>query len=138
MRYVELYDNEYVSAFRHHISGMMVLLLHDISDIILEITKLNTYLKKRNGREYKIHDIAATFSFLAFAGSWYVNDKHQTFSNLQVLLPFIFIPAQSDLYGFIWICEYVRSSYSVCAILQWNVNIAFNYEYLVVPRKINI
>jgi len=28
-------------------------------------------LKKRNGREYKIHDIAATFSFLAFAGSWF-------------------------------------------------------------------
>lgn len=58
---------------RLHDIGMLVLFLHDISDVILEITKINAYLKKRNGKTYAIHEWIANASFIAFAISWYVS-----------------------------------------------------------------
>lgn len=56
--------------FSHHQAGMVVLFLHDISDVLLEVTKMNTYLKKRAGRTYAVHDVAASVSFCLFALSW--------------------------------------------------------------------
>uniref|UniRef100_A0A4W4F9C2 TLC domain-containing protein n=1 Tax=Electrophorus electricus TaxID=8005 RepID=A0A4W4F9C2_ELEEL len=39
-------------AFRYHNIGVLVLFLHDISDIQLEFTKLNIYFRTRGGRYY--------------------------------------------------------------------------------------
>jgi ceramide synthetase len=49
-----------------------VLLLHDISDVALELTKINVYLKHRHGKFRLEHDLFSSFGFLSFAVSWYV------------------------------------------------------------------
>jgi hypothetical protein len=49
----------------------MVLFVHDINDILLEFSKCNFYLKRRNGLFYTINDQLATIAFLTFTVSWY-------------------------------------------------------------------
>lgn len=59
-------------ASRYHKIGMNVLLVHDICDILLEFTKVNVYLKKRNGKFYAIHDLISNLSFVLFTVTWFV------------------------------------------------------------------
>jgi len=59
-------------AARRHAIGALVLLLHDISDVALEFTKLNFYMKYRGGRYRASHDALSNFGFAVFALSWFV------------------------------------------------------------------
>lgn len=57
---------------RYQKVGVMVLFVHDITDIFLEFTKCNVYLRKRNGKFYSIHEHLSNVFFLIFALSWFV------------------------------------------------------------------
>ena len=50
--------------------GALVLLLHDVTDVELEFTKLNAYLKYRGGKTYLVHEMLANLGFACFAISW--------------------------------------------------------------------
>lgn len=58
-------------ATRYHKSGIMILFVHDITDIILEFTKCNVYLKNRGGKYYALNDHLSTLGFLGFATGWF-------------------------------------------------------------------
>ncbi|ELW67136.1 LAG1 longevity assurance like protein 1, partial [Tupaia chinensis] len=57
-------------AFRYHNVGILVLFLHDISDVQLEFTKLNIYFKSRGGAHHRLHALAADLGCLSFGFSW--------------------------------------------------------------------
>lgn len=57
---------------RYHKIGVMVLFVHDATDIILEFTKCNVYLKNRSGKYYAFHDHIANIGFVSFTGAWYL------------------------------------------------------------------
>lgn len=59
-------------VFRCHNIGVLVLVLHDLSDILLEFSKLNVYLKVRGGKLHSIHDHMATVAFACFAITWFI------------------------------------------------------------------
>lgn len=59
-------------ATRYHKVGLMVLFVHDITDILLEFTKCNVYLKNRNGKFYSIHETISNWCFAAFAFAWFL------------------------------------------------------------------
>lgn len=59
-----------VSISSYHKVGILVIFVHDVTDILLEMTKCHVYLKKRNNKEYKIHDLISSIGFVAFATSW--------------------------------------------------------------------
>lgn len=63
-------------TFRCHNIGVLVLVLHDLSDVLLEFSKLNVYLKVRASRRYALHDHVATASFACFAITWFVMRLH--------------------------------------------------------------
>lgn len=63
-------------TFRCHNIGVLVLVLHDLSDVLLEFSKLNVYLKVRAGRRHALHDHLATASFACFAITWFVMRLH--------------------------------------------------------------
>lgn len=63
-------------VFRCHNIGVLVLVLHDLSDVLLEFSKLNVYLKVRAGRRHALHDHVATASFACFAITWFVMRLH--------------------------------------------------------------
>ncbi|XP_055286723.1 ceramide synthase 1 isoform X1 [Moschus berezovskii] len=58
-------------AFRYHKVGILVLFLHDISDVQLEFTKLNVYFKSRGGAHHRLHALAADMGCLSFCLSWF-------------------------------------------------------------------
>uniref|UniRef100_A0A4X1U220 COPI coat complex subunit epsilon n=1 Tax=Sus scrofa TaxID=9823 RepID=A0A4X1U220_PIG len=58
-------------AFRYHKVGILVLFLHDISDVQLEFTKLNVYFKSRGGSHHRLHALAADLGCLSFSLSWF-------------------------------------------------------------------
>ncbi|XP_065773455.1 ceramide synthase 1 isoform X1 [Muntiacus reevesi] len=58
-------------AFRYHKVGILVLFLHDISDVQLEFTKLNVYFKSRGGAHHRLHALAADLGCLSFCLSWF-------------------------------------------------------------------
>lgn len=58
-------------AFRYHNVGILVLFLHDISDVQLEFTKLNVYFKSRGGSHHPLHALAADLGCLSFSLSWF-------------------------------------------------------------------
>uniref|UniRef100_A0A2K5M4M9 Ceramide synthase 1 n=1 Tax=Cercocebus atys TaxID=9531 RepID=A0A2K5M4M9_CERAT len=58
-------------AFRYHNVGILVLFLHDISDVQLEFTKLNIYFKSRGGSYHRLHALAADLGCLSFGFSWF-------------------------------------------------------------------
>ena len=58
------------SHYRYHKNGILVLFMHDVADILLEFTKCNVYMKKRNGRIYSIHEYVSNVGFVAFALVW--------------------------------------------------------------------
>jgi ceramide synthetase len=55
---------------RYHKIGVLVLFVHDITDILLEFTKLNVYLKNRHKKVYVIHEYASNVGFAVFAIAW--------------------------------------------------------------------
>lgn len=55
---------------RYHKVGILVLFLHDISDVQLEFTKLNVYFKSRGGAHHRLHALAADLGCLSFCLSW--------------------------------------------------------------------
>lgn len=55
---------------RYQKVGVMVLYVHDITDILLEFTKCNVYLRNRNGKFYPIHEHVSNIFFVIFAISW--------------------------------------------------------------------
>ncbi|XP_014679694.1 PREDICTED: ceramide synthase 1-like [Priapulus caudatus] len=59
-------------AARYHKIGALVLLLHDVTDVELEFTKLNTYMRYRNNKKYIVHEYLANVGFLLFALSWFL------------------------------------------------------------------
>lgn len=96
---------------RHHGVGALVLLLHDVTDVELEFTKLNVYFKNRGGKLHRLNDIAADLGFVAFASSWYdltiVLCCHFTCVNpillaLQVFLSSISLSPQGAVHGLLW------------------------------------
>ena len=46
--------------------------MHDATDIILEFTKCNVYLKNRAGKYYAYHDHIATIGFVSFTAAWFL------------------------------------------------------------------
>lgn len=61
---------EFSYLMKYYKIGALVLLIHDLSDVILEFTKLNIYLKDRDGRHWAVHEWLANLGFLGFAVSW--------------------------------------------------------------------
>ncbi|CAF0836893.1 unnamed protein product [Brachionus calyciflorus] len=59
-------------ATRYHKIGILVLFVHDITDILLEFTKCNVHLKKRNKKFYPIHETISNYGFGAFTFAWFV------------------------------------------------------------------
>uniref|UniRef100_A0A1I8G8D1 TLC domain-containing protein n=1 Tax=Macrostomum lignano TaxID=282301 RepID=A0A1I8G8D1_9PLAT len=61
---------EFSFLMKYYKIGALVLLIHDLSDVILELTKLNIYMKDRAGRHWPLHEWMANIGFLAFTVSW--------------------------------------------------------------------
>ncbi|CAF1088995.1 unnamed protein product [Rotaria sordida] len=60
-------------ATRYHKIGLLVLFVHDITDIWLELTKLLHYMRSReDGRDYPMWETAATFGFIMFTFTWFL------------------------------------------------------------------
>lgn len=60
-------------SFRFYRFGIMTLFFHDINDILLEFTKCNVYLRKRNGRFYLYHERITEIGFVSFLISWCIS-----------------------------------------------------------------
>uniref|UniRef100_A0ACB8F1W3 Ceramide synthase 1 n=1 Tax=Sphaerodactylus townsendi TaxID=933632 RepID=A0ACB8F1W3_9SAUR len=58
-------------VFRYHSVGILVLFLHDISDIQLEFTKLNVYFKYRRGVYHPLNDFISNVGCISFSISWF-------------------------------------------------------------------
>lgn len=59
-------------ATRYHKIGILVIFVHDVTDILLEFTKCNVYLKNRNGKFYSFHDMIANIGFVTFTLAWFL------------------------------------------------------------------
>nr|CAB3230101.1 ceramide synthase 1 [Phallusia mammillata] len=59
-------------VFRYTNVGILVLFLHDITDIILEATKLAVYFKTKGGRWHTVCDALSTVGFLMFGTAWFM------------------------------------------------------------------
>lgn len=59
-------------ATRYHKIGTLVLLVHDITDIQLEFTKLNIYLRNRYGVKHMLHEHLANIGFGIFTVCWFI------------------------------------------------------------------
>uniref|UniRef100_A0A670KA21 Ceramide synthase 1 n=1 Tax=Podarcis muralis TaxID=64176 RepID=A0A670KA21_PODMU len=57
--------------FRYHNVGILVLFLHDISDVQLEFTKLNVYFKYRGGVYHRLNDLISNAGCVSFSVSWF-------------------------------------------------------------------
>ncbi|XP_066492117.1 ceramide synthase 1 [Tiliqua scincoides] len=57
--------------FRYHNVGILVLFLHDISDIQLEFTKLNVYFKFRGGVYHRLNDLFSNAGCVSFSVTWF-------------------------------------------------------------------
>lgn len=59
-------------ATRYQKIGLNVLFVHDITDILLEFTKLNVYVKNRDKKFYPLHEHISNIGFAAFAIAWFI------------------------------------------------------------------
>ena len=60
-----------MGVFRYHKIGLLVLYVHDITDIWLELTKVFHYMETRQGnRECPVWKLAASGCFLTFTFCW--------------------------------------------------------------------
>lgn len=57
-------------SYRYHNVGILVLFLHDVSDVQLEFTKLNVYFKHRGGVYHRLNDVISNIGCLTFSVSW--------------------------------------------------------------------
>ena len=51
---------------------MLVIFVHDVTDILLEFTKCNVYLKNRNGKFYAFHEQISNIGFATFTLAWFL------------------------------------------------------------------
>lgn len=58
-------------AMRYHSIGLLVLFVHDPTDIILEFTKLCVAFKSRGGKYHLLPDVISVVGFLSFALAWF-------------------------------------------------------------------
>ena len=56
---------------RYHKIGLLVMFFHDISDVIMEFSKINYYIKNRNKKFYFIHDWISKIGLACFSVTWY-------------------------------------------------------------------
>ncbi|KAF5403263.1 Ceramide synthase 1 [Paragonimus heterotremus] len=86
--FVDTWRSDWIALVLHHVVtlslislsfirrflplGALVLFIHDISDVLLEFTKLNVYFKWRNGKPSMINKYLSDVGFLLFALSWLV------------------------------------------------------------------
>lgn len=68
--------------YRYCNIGLLVFLLHDVTDVELEFTKLNVYFKRRGGKVYYSHEYISVIGFIVFAWTWWVDED-----KLMVLIP---------------------------------------------------
>uniref|UniRef100_A0A8C4QS21 Ceramide synthase 1 n=1 Tax=Eptatretus burgeri TaxID=7764 RepID=A0A8C4QS21_EPTBU len=59
-------------AFRYHNVGLLAFFLHDASDIQLEFTKLNVYMKYRGGTYHPMNNFLSNIGCISFGISWFV------------------------------------------------------------------
>lgn len=59
-------------VFRFTNVGVLILFLHDITDIVLEFTKLVLYHKTKGGMWTKVCDAISTVGFVIFGAFWFV------------------------------------------------------------------
>ncbi|TPP66883.1 LAG1 longevity assurance 1 [Fasciola gigantica] len=57
-------------SLRFFYIGALVLLLHDVSDVLLELTKLNVYFRVRHGKVHNFNKYMSDIGFLVFTISW--------------------------------------------------------------------
>ncbi|KAL3317867.1 Ceramide synthase 1, partial [Cichlidogyrus casuarinus] len=50
--------------------GILVLYVHDVTDILMEFAKMNAYLRNRDGKVYMIHEYIANVAFAIFTAAW--------------------------------------------------------------------
>ncbi|XP_043909786.1 ceramide synthase 1 [Protopterus annectens] len=58
-------------AFRYHNVGILVLFLHDFTDVALEFAKLNVYFRNRGGIYHRLNNILASVGCITFGISWF-------------------------------------------------------------------
>ncbi|KAF8561380.1 hypothetical protein P879_09876 [Paragonimus westermani] len=84
--FVDTWRSDWIALIVHHVvtlslislsfirrflpMGALVLFIHDISDVLLEFTKLNVYFKWRHGKPSMINKYLSDIGFLLFALSW--------------------------------------------------------------------
>jgi hypothetical protein len=67
------FSNVFFLLCRYHKVGLLVLFVHEIADVLLELTKLLHYMGSREGgRKCPRFENAASGTFVLFALSWYV------------------------------------------------------------------
>jgi sphingoid base N-stearoyltransferase len=59
-------------ATKYHKIGILVIFVHDATDIILEFTKCNVYLKNRNKKFHLLNEYISNAGFLCFAIAWFI------------------------------------------------------------------
>lgn len=57
---------------RYHYVGLMVLLLHDIGDVMLEFAKIQVYFKELDGKKYRFFKLSGDVAFGCFTIQWLV------------------------------------------------------------------
>ncbi|CAF1076082.1 unnamed protein product [Adineta ricciae] len=114
-------------AIRYHKVGLIVLFVHDISDVLLELTKLLHYMSVRQGGEkYPQYENAANGSFIIFTLSWFVFRLYlyplKVLYSTGVVFPYRTHDKGCNLYGFfnvqLWILL-VLNVYWVLFLLQF-------------------
>jgi sphingoid base N-stearoyltransferase len=68
--FLTLFLLEFSFLIKYYRIGALVLLLHDISDVLLEFTKMNIYLKMRGNRLHVLNDFISSIAFVTFTISW--------------------------------------------------------------------
>ena len=76
-----VYTYVYACVYRFYYIGVMVLFLHDISDVILEGAKTITYFRVMDGKKHKMIKNAGDVGFATFVISWSVYYSIHSLSN---------------------------------------------------------
>jgi len=60
------HPHPHTHTHRYHKVGVLVLFVHDIGDVLLELSKTVFYFKDRGGKEYWWPEMGATICFAMF------------------------------------------------------------------------
>lgn len=75
---------------------------HDIHDVLLEFTKCNVYLGKREGSRYQFyHEVAGYFGFAVLTLTWFVIQSYCLYIHIYADLNDIFSIIQGSFSGYI-------------------------------------